>query len=132
VGVLVVDTIAAGGNVVDSTLVGMARFRGRLELVGRVMPHPDDDLRGESVCFEAGEESAARMPRWLHDERRSWFCFSNPGEAASALGRAAGGRAAGEANATIVVDDFTIQRGLSDEVNSARFIERRGTGAPER
>lgn len=130
VGVLVVDTIVAGPTVVDSTLVGMARFRGRIELGGRMVPHPDDDLRGESVCFEADEESAARLPRWLHDERRAWFCFSNPADAVAALGRAAG--AAGDPGVTVVIDQFTIHRGLSDEVNSARFVAPGETEPPGR
>lgn len=135
VGVLVLDSIAAARNLVDSTRVGAARFRGRLELSGSLMPHPDEDLRERTVCFEADPGSAARMPRWLHDERRSWFCFSNPDEASAALGLAGEGEAEGVGPVVefeIVIDGFTIHRGLSDEVNSARFVERAGGEPPAR
>ena len=121
VGVLVVDSVYARRTVVDSTYVGMARFHGQIELSGRTIPHFDSDLRHESVCFEADSASAARLPRWLHDERRSWFCVSNAQEATRTLGPPGT-----EADARIIIEDFIIHRGLSDEVNSARFVERVG------
>lgn len=127
VGVLVVDSVAAQRNMIDSTYVGVASFRGQIELSGRTIPHFDSDLRSESVCFEADSASAARLPRWLHDERRSWFCFSNPAEAQRALGPPGT-----ELDAMIVVEDFRIHRGLTDEVNSARFVERVGTDTSRR
>jgi hypothetical protein len=126
VGVLVVDSIYANRTVVDSTYVGMARFRGQIELSGRIIPHFDSDLRDESVCFEADSASAARLPRWAHDERRPWFCFSNPNDAATSLGPMSTDSDA------IVIEDFVIHRGLSDEVNCARFVERGGLEPPER
>lgn len=46
VGVLVLDTIDAHATIVDSTRVGMAHFRGRIELSGRVVPHFDATARG--------------------------------------------------------------------------------------
>lgn len=127
VGVLVVDSVYARRTVVDSTYVGMVRFRGQIELSGRTIPHFDSDLRHESVCFEADSASAARLPRWLHDERRSWFCVSNPREAMRALGPLST-----DVDARIIIADFVIHRGLSDEVNSARFVERVGTDPPGR
>jgi hypothetical protein len=57
------------------------------------------------------------MPRWIGDERRPWFCFENRSEAERALGPPSDGVAA-----TITIDGFTIHRGLSDQVNSARFV----------
>lgn len=119
VGALVMDSVHARPTIVDSTYVGMARFRGLIELSGRTIPHFDSDLRHESVCFEADSASAARLPRWLHDERRSWFCFANPHDAARALGPPGT-----EADARVIIEDFMIHRGLSDEVNNARFVER--------
>ena len=61
--------------------------------------------------------SAARLPRWLGDERRPWFCFENRDAAARALGPPSEG-----VQATIVIERFTIHRGGSDEVNSASFV----------
>ena len=115
VGVLVADSVAARRAAVDSTYVGTARFRGEIELSGQTMRHPDSDV--QVVCFETDSLSAARLPRWQGDERRPWFCFTNEGEARRALGPPIDG-----VGATVVIDRFTIHRGLSDEVNSARLV----------
>jgi hypothetical protein len=123
VGVMTVDSIDARVAVVDSTMVGTARFRGAIELTGWTLRNPDPDLGRVLTCFEADSASASRLPRWNGDERRAWFCFSNRVDAARALGPPSEG-----VPATIVVDEFTIHRGMSDEVNSARFVRlvRRG------
>ena len=125
VGALVLDSITVRQAVVDSTHVGVAHFRGEIQLAGRTMRHPDPDASRVFTCFEADSSSAARLPRWSGDERRLWFCFSNRAEAAQALGPPSEG-----VPATIVIDRFTIHRGMSDEVNSARFVRlvRRGAG----
>ena len=118
IGVLTVDSISAT-VAMDSSHVGTARFRGEIELSGATLRNPDPDLGQQLTCFEADSASAARLPRWLGDERRAWFCFSNNDDAAGALGPPSEG-----ARATIVVDEFTIHRNLSDAVNSARFRRR--------
>jgi hypothetical protein len=125
VGSLTLDSIHSRLTVVDSTRVGMARFRGQIELSGWTLRNPDPDLYRQLTCFEADSSSAARLPRWQGDERRAWFCFSNRAEAARALGPPSEG-----IPATIVVDQFTIHRGLSDEVNSARFVRLVRRGPP--
>jgi hypothetical protein len=99
----------------DSTRVGTARFRGSLELTGAPIKHFESDVTDR--CFEADSVGASKLPRWGGDERRAWFCFQNQPEARRLLG------AAGDsARRTIVIDRFTIHRGLSDEVNSARLV----------
>jgi hypothetical protein len=117
VGELVADSISARRTIVDSTHVGVAWFTGQIELTGWTMLHPDADLRDVAVCFEADEASAARMPRWEHDERRPWFCFTNRDDAQRMLGPPSD-----RVPATIVIEQFTIYRGLTDEVNSARLV----------
>lgn len=99
----------------DSTRVGTARFSGVVELSGAKLRHFESD--SDALCFEADSASAARLPRWAGDERRSWFCFTNRAAAQSALGPPGD-----STRATIVIDRLTIHRGLSDEVNSARFV----------
>lgn len=113
---LVVERIDASPTVVDSTLVGSIAFRGEIELAGHTVRHPEADATNE-VCFEADSASAARLPRWAGDRRRAWFCFSNATAAARALGPARS-----ERRARVVIRDFVINRGLSDQVNSARFV----------
>jgi hypothetical protein len=115
VGEFVADSIAADRRPIDSTYFGLARFRGQIDVSGWTLGHPDPDSR--AICFEADSASAARLPRWLGDERRPWFCFANRDEAAHALGAPSEG-----VHATIVIERFTIHRGGSDEVNSASFV----------
>ena len=116
VGQLRLDSIVKDRAVAaDSTWVGVARFSGELTLSGRVIPHFDSDVH--AVCFEADTSSGAKMPRWQGDERRPWFCFENESRAEKLLGKPGV-----EFPATIIVDAFTIHRGLSDQVNSARLV----------
>lgn len=126
IGALVADSVSAQLTVVDSTYVGYARFLGELELTGRIVSHPDADLREVTTCFEADSVSAARLPRWSGDERRPWFCFENQGEAERRLREA---RA--DSVLTVVIERFTINRNLSDAVNSASFV-RLGRGSTTR
>jgi hypothetical protein len=127
---LVVERVTASRAVADSSFVGEIAFRGEVELSGRTLPHFEADA-SDAACFEADSASAARLPRWAGDRRRSWFCFSNTSEATRALGPS---RA--ERPARIVIADFVIHRGLSDQVNSARFVRIVGdsafTASPDR
>ena len=115
VGELTVDSVVARVTPIDSSYVGTARFRGEIELSGQTLRHPESDV--QAICFEADSLSAARLPRWQGDERRPWFCFTNDADARRALGAPSEG-----VPATVVIDRFTIHRGLSDEVNSARLV----------
>jgi hypothetical protein len=115
VGVLTIDSIDAE-RAIDSSYIGTARFRGEVELSGATFRHPDPDLGQQLTCFGPDSSSAARLPRWVGDERRAWFCFTNNDGAARSLGPPGDG-----VRATIVVDEYTIHRNLSDAVNSARF-----------
>ena len=118
VGTLVLDSISAR-QAMDSTYVGSAWFSGELQLSGTTIRHFDADAAPTASCFEADAASAARLPRWRHDERRAWFCFDNPSDAVAALGTPGDG-----VRMAIVVNRFTIHRNLSDAVNEARFVRR--------
>jgi hypothetical protein len=117
VGDLVADSVVARRAKLDSAnsaWVGAARFRGQLTLRGRLLKHPDSDVRG--LCFEADSASATMMPRWAEDTRRAWFCFSNL-EAERLLGGRRESR-----SVEVVVDQFVIRRSFSDDVNTARLM----------
>jgi hypothetical protein len=120
---LVVERVNVSRAVADSSFVGDIAFRGEIELSGRTFPHFEADA-SDAACFEADSASAATLPRWAGDRRRAWFCFSNAAEASRALGPS---RA--ERPARIVIADFVIHRGLSDQVNSARFVRLRDSGS---
>ena len=99
----------------DGEWVGTVRFAGAVTIGGRIMAHPDPDVA--TPCFEADEASATRLPRWAGDTRRSWFCFTDAGSAATRLGAARPARAA-----VVTVDSYTVHYARSDVVNSARLV----------
>jgi hypothetical protein len=115
VGSLEADMLTVSRAADSVTLVGTVRFTGELTLTGRAIPHVDSDVH--EVCFEADAASAAGIPRWSGDKRRAWFCFSNQPEAQRSLAALHETRPA-----TVVVDRFTIHRGLTDQVNSAELV----------
>ena len=123
-GTLALDSIQAQQTQLDSSWVGMARFRGELTLQGRLLRHFDPD-QAQTLCFEADSASAARMPRWEGDSRRPWFCFENQEAASRVLGPPGD-----SAQVTVVVDRFTIHRGFSDQVNAARLTRVQRTPRP--
>jgi hypothetical protein len=123
VGDLAVDRVAID-RAIDSSFVGTIGFKGELELSGSTIRHPEADA-SDAACFEANSFSAARLPRWAGDRRRAWFCFTNAKAARRALGAPPP-----ERNARIVLADFVINRGLSDQVNSARFVRLLGLILP--
>ncbi len=123
VGDLTVARVAVD-RAVDSSFVGTIAFKGELEVSGRTIRHPDADA-SDAACFEANSFSAARLPRWSGDRRRAWFCFSNANAARRALGTPPP-----ERNARIILADFVINRGLSDQVNAARFVRLLGPILP--
>lgn len=122
---VVVERVSVTRAVVDSSYVGDITFRGEIALSGRTFPHFEADA-SDAACFEADSTSAARLPRWEGDRRRAWFCFSNATAANRALGPSRE-----ERPARVVIADFTIHRGLSDQVNSARFVRRVGSAAAD-
>jgi hypothetical protein len=116
VGTLQLAAIEANRAAADTgTVVGRAAFIGELALSGSTLRHFEPDVR--AVCFEADLESARRMPRWRGDERRPWFCFRDTDDAARRLAQPGV-----ERPARLIIADFTIVRGLSDEVNEARLV----------
>lgn len=100
----------------DSIAVGIASFTGKLHLTGQIMAHPDSEAK--ELCFEADPATSTRLPRWKGDSRRPWFCFTNREQASQLLSPLVAGRMY-----KVVIEDFTIHRGLSDQVNSARLTE---------
>ena len=107
----------------DGSWVGTALFSGELKVTGRRRPHPDPELG--AVCFEADEVSAAVLPRWAGDARRPWFCFENVEDAKGLLPDTK----ADASPVTVVIDAFTIHRGLSDEVNGGHLVRVEGGGS---
>ena len=112
---LVLDSIART-RTPSGDWVGSARFIGVVTVSGHTFRHPDGDDY-PFPCFEVDSSSALRLPRWAGDERRPWFCFENAAHAKDWIGGVTTDKPF-----VIVVDRFTINRSLSDAVNSARLI----------
>lgn len=109
-----IDSAGEAGMISTSAWVGTARFHGQLTLRGRLVQHPDPDVR--LFCFEADSASAALMPRWAGDERRAWFCDWNVEAAPRVRGRREG------PSLEVVIDQFVIRRSFSDDVNTAHVV----------
>ena len=115
----------------DSAWVGTFTFRGRLELDGvyqRHFDYPEPDL----VCFHVLGESIDRVPRLEPDAfvspgMKPWFCFTNQERARELLGDAASPR-----EATIVVNEYTVNRYFTDAFSTAELVEVTRLGGPAR
>lgn len=116
IGALVLARVDARATPIDSTWVGFAAFDGSIQLDGMTIVHHEHP-EVQANCFEADSASAERLPRWKGDRRRAWFCVTNGPDATRLLAAPGVVR-----RATIVIDSFTIYRGLSDETNSARLV----------
>ena len=123
VGTVTADMLTLSRASDSVTWVGSARFVGELTLSGRAVPHVDANVR--EVCFEPDAASAALLPHWSGDTRRTWFCFSNQPEAQQSLAALREKRLA-----TVVIDRYTINKGQSDQENSAELVRVVSRGEP--
>jgi hypothetical protein len=105
----------------DGKPVGNVRFAGEARVSGRYQRHPDTEV--DLLCFFADTETGMQLPRFPHDERRPWFCFTNQEDARRML------RTPPDTGQTaIVVDGFAYHFGYSDGFNQARLVRVEGDG----
>ncbi|MCD8490125.1 MAG: hypothetical protein LRZ84_26185 [Desertifilum sp.] len=97
---------------------GTAKFKGEVTVSGQFVAN-DSHFEGDTgvPCFYVDETSATQLPRFVGDERMSWFCFDNPEVAKTAFG----GNNPVQENAKIVIDNYQIVYAPSDVVNQATF-----------
>jgi hypothetical protein len=98
-----VGTVSFSG---DITVQGT--YSPQTELVGSDRPIP---------CFFVNDASNSQLPRFENDERRPWFCFTNPEDV-----KAAFGHSTAEQDATIVINAYTTVYIPSDVYNEAQFV----------
>jgi hypothetical protein len=110
-----VDSVDIAPDPVEPGWMGSMDFSGEVELAGEYRPHFDfPEVR--EPCFWVDDSAASRLPRLPNDVRRSWFCFTNAGEAESALGTVGPAR-----RARIVIDRFHYLYQHTDVYNRARL-----------
>ena len=112
----------------DSVWTGTVRFAGEIELTGVYQGHFDYPEPAE-VCFHPDSASAARIPRFEPDgltspDGKTWFCFDDAAAAERGLGDPRAYRWA-----SIVVDDYRLQRAFTDAYDVARLVRVVGIGA---
>jgi len=97
---------------------GIIGFSGEVTLSGTYVHHPpEDEFLGGMVCFDQLDEaSLARLPRARGDDRYLWFCFRNVQWAREALAPA------GVGEATVVIDEYTIDLSDTETWNAARLV----------
>ncbi|HEY9818543.1 MAG TPA: hypothetical protein V6D20_22455 [Candidatus Obscuribacterales bacterium] len=103
----------------NQIISGWAEFEGTTTVSGIYDPEFlfPGALEG-TPCFNV-DETRSSLPRFDFDERRLWFCFSNPEAAIAAFPGATD-----EIDATIAIANYRIDYAPSDVVNTAEFVQR--------
>lgn len=126
-----VDSSAEAAGPLDPTAVTNAsvEFSGEVVVTGEYVAWTEEEHRERSdvagyynprhrVCLRnLDERSLARLPRMRGDRRTPSFCFSNPEEAAEALGEGTAGKA------TVLIDEYDINLFPSEVANMAHLVE---------
>lgn len=99
----------------DSTLVGSVVLGGEVGVRGTRIRHFDGEV--DAVCVELDSLSDRRLPRWVGDTRRRWFCFSNDSFARRALEGVPIGAAM-----EFVIRRLQVVRSYSDAFDTAELV----------
>ena len=112
----------------EENYFAIVKFSGKLKLTGKYISYSDQPLLGRSIIFYPDKESSNLIPRLKHDLSDTvWFVFENYTEAFELLSQPDS-----EGNATIIVDNFTINYTLEpiNTVNIAGVINKKITKNP--
>ena len=96
-----------------SPVVAITPPAGQVALEGS--PRLIESNEPDFLCFDVNEETADRLPRMRHDERRVWFCFTNQEEARQALGHLIG------RTVQIQVSDYRTTYQFTDAFDTAKL-----------
>ncbi|HBB33244.1 MAG TPA: hypothetical protein DDZ80_25860 [Cyanobacteria bacterium UBA8803] len=97
----------------ESAPIGRVGFRGEVTVRGTYRTEIDNQ-----PCFFVDEASASKLPRFIRDDRNTWFCFNNAEEAKKILG----GLNAESKNVTIAINDYQIVYEHSDVFNTTTLV----------
>lgn len=103
----------------NQIISGWAEFEGTITVSGTYEPEFmfPGTLEG-TPCFNV-DEARSSLPRFDFDERRLWFCFTNPEAAIAAFPDATE-----EMDATIAIANYRIDYAPTDVANTAEFVQR--------
>jgi hypothetical protein len=107
---------------VDGAYVGSVGFSGEVTVGGRYYALHDDPSPS-TLCFDVDAESAPRIPRMRHDNRKVWFCFENQAEAARLLGPPGGA-----GTATVTIRDYRTVHEFTDAFDTATLVAAEDAG----
>lgn len=116
--ILGLEVVSVNVSPYQEGYTGTTQFQGEVTVSGKFVAK-DSHFEGSVgvPCFYADETSAKQLPRFVGDERISWFCFEN----AEAVKQAFGGTDVTQENAKVVIDNYQIVYAPSDVVNQATF-----------
>lgn len=89
-------------------------FTGKTTLTGKYEVF--ENSKSSEICFYPSLESRINIPKIYGDNKTNWFCFSNPNFTKKLLG-------AQEREATIVIDNYTINAYPGEIFNTAELIQ---------
>ena len=115
-------------------LNGMDDYTGQITVSGKYSRHFDDEVMGDSVCFDVNGPTAKLIPRKKGDERNTWFCFRNQQTAVNTfkIAKKPGNRHCGyEGTATVTIKQYSVYTEISDGADLAQLISAKNISAPK-
>ena len=104
---------------------GYDDYTGQITVSGKYSRHFDDEVMGDSVCFDVNGPTAKLIPRKKGDERGPWFCFRNQATALKTFKipkKPAKGYCEYRGKATVTVNQYSVYREESEGSDMAQLL----------
>ena len=104
---------------------GYDDYSGQITVSGKYSRHFDDEVMGDSVCFDVNGPTAKLIPRKKGDERSPWFCFRNQATALKTFKipkKPAKGYCEYRGKATVTVNQYSVYREASEGSDMAQLL----------
>lgn len=93
-------------------------FSGEATVTGEYKHHEDDEFLAGEIAFKVADESMKQLPKMTDDERYLWFVFANKETAEAAFGPPGS-----EGQATVIIQQYTINYAPTEVWNTAKLIK---------
>ena len=104
---------------------GYDDYSGQITVSGKYSRHFDDEVMGDSVCFDVNGPTAKLIPRKKGDERSPWFCFRNQATALKTFKipkKPAKGYCEYRGKAMVTVNQYSVYREASEGSDMAQLL----------